>query len=149
MSSENSTKETNLAFIFRLKELFGTDEPAVIQRKLGVNYQSAKNYLHGRKPNSEVLEKIVEVTDVSLNWLLLGQGPKYLREEFDLERSIENHDNWLDVMQEWYEFEGETMPETMGASFMGGWKSFDKREKAEALRDFKRFLDLIKNDPDD
>jgi hypothetical protein len=146
MSSENSTKETNSAFISRFRELFGTNEPAVIQRKLGVNYQSAKNYLHGRKPNADVLERIVEVTDVSLNWLLMGQGPMFLRDEFDLERSIAVHDDWMGVIKDWYEFEGGEMPDTQGASFMGGWRSFDRRQKADAIRDFKAFLDRIKDD---
>lgn len=143
MSSNNSTKIINIEFISRLVELFGTDKPADIGRKLKVDYQSAKNYLHGRKPNAEVLERVVEVTDVSLNWLLMGQGPKYLREEFDVERSIQIHDDWPDVMQDWYAFEGGQMPDTMGASFMGGWKGFTMEEKVAALRDFKMLLDRM------
>lgn len=147
MSSENPTKESNIVFISRLKELFGTDEPAVIQRKLGVNYQSAKNYLHGRKPNAEVLEKIVEVTDVSLNWLLMGQGPKYVGATgFDIGYAIDRNEDWRDALTEWFEFEGRTMPDTTGASFMGGWQSFDRRQKIDALIDFKRFLDKIKDE---
>jgi len=146
MSTNSSTKNSNSLFISRLVELFGTNKPADIGRKLDIDYQSAKNYLSGRKPNADVLEKIVERTDVSLNWLLLGTGPKFLRNEFDLERSVDLHDDWLDVIDEWYQFEGETMPDTMGASFMGGWKSFDKQQKIDAITDFKRFLDRIKDD---
>lgn len=141
MSSENSTKETQSTFISRLEELFNTNEPSQLQRKLGVTYQSAKNYLTGRKPNAEVLEKIVEVTDVSLNWLLMGQGPKYLRDEFSLERTIELHDDWYDVMREWYEFEGREMPEDLGAGFMKGWSGLSPAEKADAIRDLKRLVD--------
>lgn len=147
MSSENSTKKTDSAFILRLKEFFGTDEPAIIQRKIGVNYQSAKNYLLGRKPNAEVLEKIVEVTDVSLNWLLMGQGPKFVGTTgFDIGYAIDRNEDWRDALGEWYDFEGRPMPDTMGASFMGGWKSFDRKQKIDALTDFKKFLDLIKDD---
>ena len=147
MSTENTTKVTNSIFISRLVELLGTDKPAEIGRKLEIDYQSAKNYLSGRKPSAEVLERIVEKTNVSLNWLLMGSGPKYIKDDvFDLERSVERHSDWTDVINEWYEFEGATMPETSGASFMGGWKSFDKRQKLDAIRDFKRFLDLIRND---
>lgn len=147
MSSENSTIITNSLFISRLVELLGTNKPAEIGRKLEIDYQSAKNYLSGRKPNAEVLERIVEKTDVSLNWLLLGHGPKYIKDEaFDLERSIERHDDWTDVLRDWYDFEGNIMPNTQGASFMGGWKSFDKRQKIDAIRDFKKFLDMIKDE---
>jgi transcriptional regulator with XRE-family HTH domain len=147
MSTENTTKITNSVFISRLVELLGTDKPAEIGRKLEIDYQSAKNYLSGRKPSADVLERIVEKTNVSLNWLLMGSGPKYIKDDvFDLERSVERHADWTDVINEWYEFEGTTMPETSGASFMGGWQSFDKRQKLDAIRDFKRFLDLIKND---
>ena len=145
MSTENVTKNTNSVFVQRFIELFGTDEPAEIRRKLQIDYSSAKNYLAGRKPNAEVLEKIVEVTDVSLNWLLMGQGPKYLREEFDLDRSVEVHDDWLNVIRDWYVFEGREMPDTSGASFMGGWNSFSRQQKIDAIRDFKTFLDRLAN----
>lgn len=143
MSSETSTKNTNHAFISRLVELCGSDEPAIIRRKLGVDYQSAKNYLLGRKPNAEVLEKIVEVTNVSLNWLLMGQGAKYLKDTFDLERTIDLHDDWRDVLSEWYEYEGRPVPDTLGASFMGGWKSLNKKERVAAITDYKNVLDRL------
>lgn len=135
----------------RLKEVFDNATNQEIARKIGVSPPAVQNYVNGRIPDGEKLILISSITKCNLHWLLTGQGDKYVvpTTGFDLEYVIDQHDNWLDVMQEWYEFEGETMPETMGASFMGGWKSFDKREKAEALRDFKRFLDLIKNDPDD
>ncbi len=147
MSTENPTKNSNLLFISRLVELLGSDKPAIIGRKLEIDYQSAKNYLSGRKPNADILERIVEKTNVSLNWLLMGHGPKYVKDEaFDLERTIERHDAWTDVLRDWYEFEGATMPNTQGASFMGGWKSFDKQQKIDAIRDFKKFLDLIRDE---
>lgn len=76
MSSENSTKVRNSDFVGRFIEIMGTDEPAIIQRKLGIDYQSAKNYLGGRKPKAEVLELIAHKTGVSLNWLLTGKGKK-------------------------------------------------------------------------
>ncbi|MCP9496262.1 MAG: helix-turn-helix domain-containing protein [Pyrinomonadaceae bacterium MAG19_C2-C3] len=55
----------------------GSSEPAEIARNLGIPYQSAKNYLQGRLPATEVLLTIVEKTGVSLDWLITGRGPKY------------------------------------------------------------------------
>ncbi len=78
MSSENSTKVINIGFVRRFIDLMETDEPAVIQQKLGIDYQSAKNYLSGRKPRAEVLEKIADKTGVSINWLLTGKGRKII-----------------------------------------------------------------------
>lgn len=142
MSSKKPTEIQNPLFIGRFVELLG-DKPAEIGRKLNVDYQSAKNYLNGRKPNAEVLERIVEVTGVSLNWLLMGQGTKFLQEEFDLERSVERNGTWHDVINEWYVYEGRRPPEEIGASFMGGWDRFTKDEKLAAIRDYKLVLDRL------
>ena len=151
MSSEKTTTVENSVFVSRLVELFGTRKPAEIGRKLNIDYQTAKNYLGGRKPNAEVLEKIVEVTDVSLNWLLMGQGPKFLREEFDVERAVALNDDWFEVMTDWYKFEKRSMPsDGTGVSFMGGWKSLgSSAEKAKAIRDLKTLWDLAQVRTDD
>lgn len=76
---------------------------------------------------------------------LVAKGVKVVRGEpwqFDLERTIEQCDDWMDVLAQWYEFEGGEMPDLEGAAFMGGWGSFTTvREKAAALRDLKMLLD--------
>lgn len=133
----------------RFKIAFGNAKYAIIAEKIGVSEAAVKNYVAGRVPDAEKLVQISKLTNCNLHWLLTGDGPKNLSEqpeEFDIEYSIERHDSWLDVMEDWYAFEGEAMPETQGASFMGGWKGFDMKQKVNALRDFKRFLDLIKDD---
>ena len=76
---EISTTVENTAFIGRFIEALGTDEPAVVQRKLGIPYQSAKNYLQGRLPASDVLIVISEKTGVSIHWLLTGNGTKWVK----------------------------------------------------------------------
>ena len=63
-------------FITRFIEVCGTSEPAKIQRLLGISYQAAKNYLHGRLPDSYVLRTIAQRTPYSINWLLTGEGEK-------------------------------------------------------------------------
>ncbi|QQS33516.1 MAG: hypothetical protein IPM50_02730 [Acidobacteriota bacterium] len=133
----------------RLLQAFGTNDKEFIAKTLGFSsVQGVYKVLNGsRELDYAKLAKYRDYTKCSIDWLLTGEGemstgPKV----FDLEYSINKHDNWLDVLNEWYEFEGEEMPETMGASFMGGWKSFDKKQKIEAITDFKRFLDRIKDD---
>jgi transcriptional regulator with XRE-family HTH domain len=132
----------------RLRIAFGNAKLAEIARKLGVSEAAVKNYVGGRVPDSDKLIKISTLTNCNLHWLLTGEGPKFLNESevFDLEYEIERADDWMDVMKRWYAFEGAEMPDTQGASFMGGWRSFDIKHKASALRDFKRFLDMIKDE---
>lgn len=67
------------SFIERFVEVCGgTREPAKVQRLLNVSYQAAKNYLRGRIPDSTVLLKIAQLTDYSVNWLLTGEGEKFV-----------------------------------------------------------------------
>jgi transcriptional regulator with XRE-family HTH domain len=149
MSTKSSTKVIPTTFVERFIELFGTNEPAEVQRKLGINYQSALNYLGGRKPKAEVLEKIVEKTNVSLNWLLMGQGPKFAPDDsvFDLDRSLERHEDWRPVLDEWFSFEGRKLPDDfLGANLMAGWKRFEGPQKKAALTDLKKLLDISLKD---
>jgi transcriptional regulator with XRE-family HTH domain len=73
---EISTNVESGTYIQRLKEALGTDEPAKVQRKLGISYQAAKNYLKGRLPAPEVLQGIAKETGYSIHWLLTGEGSK-------------------------------------------------------------------------
>ncbi len=129
----------------RLKIAFSNAKNAEIARKIGVSEAAIKNYIDGRVPDADKLVKITSLTNCNLHWLLTGQGVKFLNDEriFDLEYSIDKHDNWHDVMNDWFSFEGREMPDTLGASFMGGWESYTAEEKIEALRDFKMLLDRV------
>lgn len=71
------------AFIDRFTEVCGTSEPAKIQRLLDISYQAAKNYLQGRLPDSYVLLTIAKRTQYSINWLLTGQGEKFVAKPVD------------------------------------------------------------------
>ena len=149
MSTEISTKVTPASFVERFIDLLGTREPSEVQRKLEIDYQSAKNYLGGRKPKADVLEKIVEKTNVSLNWLLMGQGPKFAVDDsvFDLDRSLEKHDDWRPVLEDWFMFEGRKLPDDfLGANLMAGWRRFEGPQKKAALTELKKLLDISLKD---
>jgi len=79
MSSEKSKINENNLFIDRFIEVCGSSEPAKIKRLLNVSYQAAKNYLNGRLPDAKTLKTISEITPYSINWLLTGQGEKFVK----------------------------------------------------------------------
>lgn len=65
-------------FVSRFVEICETSEPAKIQRLLNISYQTAKNYLQGRIPQSDVLISISQKTSCSIDWLLTGRGKKFI-----------------------------------------------------------------------
>jgi hypothetical protein len=90
---EISTNVQSASYVERLKEALGTDEPAEVQRKLGISYQAAKNYLGGRLPAPEVLKKITLKTGFSIDWLLTGEGSKKVASDYDGRSSHSNTPN--------------------------------------------------------
>ena len=68
----------NEDFKQRLQEAFGFATMAVIARRLGIPHATVRNYFRGRMPAPEVLIKIANETNVSLNWLLIGTGEMYV-----------------------------------------------------------------------
>lgn len=76
MSTKYSTIIQKIDFPDRLREACNSAEPAEIARKIGKPYQTVKNYLKGRLPEAEVLIDISNSTNVSIHWLLTGEGPK-------------------------------------------------------------------------
>ena len=78
MSSRKIVIAENADFIERFKEVCGTSQPSVVARLLNISYQAAKNYLHGRLPDSAVLQTIADKTPYSLHWLLTGRGEKFV-----------------------------------------------------------------------
>jgi hypothetical protein len=79
MSSEKSKKSENFSFSERFVEVCGTSRPHEVAQLLNISYQAAKNYLQGRLPEAKVLKTISEKTDYSLNWLLTGEGEKFVK----------------------------------------------------------------------
>ncbi|HEY0426899.1 MAG TPA: helix-turn-helix domain-containing protein [Pyrinomonadaceae bacterium] len=78
MSRGNLKKVENFDFIERFVEICGSSQAAEIARLLDISYQSAKNYLQGRLPDSNILLIIAERTNYSIHWLLTGQGSKFV-----------------------------------------------------------------------
>ena len=78
----------NPEFINRFIEACGTSEPAKIKRLLNISYQTAKNYLQGRLPQSDVLITIGERTSCSIDWLLTGRGKKFIHEVRSLDTPV-------------------------------------------------------------
>lgn len=131
----------------RFKKAFGDAKNYRIAAQMGISDAAVKNYVDGRVPGPEALLKIHQLTGCNLHWLLTGEGSRRVEDHgdvFDLEYVVEESENWLDVIDQWYASEGKTnpMPDTLGASFMGGWASFTKEQRLNAIRDFKNFLDL-------
>jgi len=79
MSSKNSTISKNFSFVERFIEVCGSSQPVEITRLLNISYQAAKNYLQGRLPDTKVLTTISEKTPYSVNWLLTGNGEKFVK----------------------------------------------------------------------
>lgn len=65
-------------FANRLKQAFDFATMAAIARRIGVPHATVRNYFRGRLPAPEVLIKIANETNVSLNWLLTGTGAMYV-----------------------------------------------------------------------
>ncbi len=79
------------AFSERLSEAFGFATMAEVARRISVPHATIRNYFQGRLPAPDVLIKIANVTNVSLNWLLTGTGEMYLsgREPIDFDKMID------------------------------------------------------------
>ena len=75
----------------RLKKMFNYASMADIARIIEVPHATVRNYFAGRLPAPEVLIKIANATNISLNWLLLGQGEMYAgkRLQLDVNRLLE------------------------------------------------------------
>lgn len=132
----------------RLRTAFDNAKNAEIARKMGVSEAAVKNYVDGRIPDADKLIQIRNLTNCNLDWLLTGEGPQTAggNREFDIERSVDKHDDWREVMNDWFAWEGKEMPDTLGASFMGGWNMLTKEERIDAIRDFKMLLDRVADD---
>lgn len=65
-------------FTERLKQVFAGASMADIARRIEVPHATIRNYFQGRLPAPDVLIKLADETNVSLNWLLTGKGEMYV-----------------------------------------------------------------------
>ena len=75
----------NEGFKERLKKMFDFASMAEIARIIDVPHATVRNYFSGRLPAPEVLIKIANATNISLNWLLLGQGEMYAAKRLSID----------------------------------------------------------------
>lgn len=78
MSSEDRQVIDRIGFVERLIDACGSSKVTEVQDLLGVQYQTARNYLAGRVPTAEMLLRISERTSCSIDWLLTGRGKKFV-----------------------------------------------------------------------
>jgi hypothetical protein len=83
MSSRKLENLENFSFVERFIEVCGSNQPNDIARLLNISYQAAKNYLQGRLPDTKVLLIISEKTSYSINWLLTGEGEKFIKDSLN------------------------------------------------------------------
>ncbi len=81
----------SLTFEERLSNAFGNDSMAEIARRIKAPHATVRNYFQGRLPAPEVLIKIANETNVSLNWLLMGKGEMFApnSQPIDIGKAIE------------------------------------------------------------
>lgn len=70
MSNANGFRE-------RLSRIFDHGTMADIARRLDLPHATIRNYFGGRLPSPDVLIKIADETNVSINWLLSGDGEMF------------------------------------------------------------------------
>jgi len=88
MSSKKITILKNFSFVERFIEVCGSSQPNEVAQLLNISYQAAKNYLQGRLPDSKVLISISEKTSYSINWLLTGEGEKFVNHSINQDTAI-------------------------------------------------------------
>lgn len=88
-SQEEKLNIVNFPGLFdRIKEVLGTDIQKEIADMVGVKPPSVFKWKRDEKISVENLLAISKLSGVSINWLLTGEGPKYLQNK--TEDSIEN-----------------------------------------------------------
>ncbi|MEZ5307298.1 MAG: helix-turn-helix transcriptional regulator [Pyrinomonadaceae bacterium] len=78
MMSTPETKKYSEGFAERFRLACGTSTPRVISEMLGLSPQGVANYLNGRLPDTKTLYLIREKTGCSIDWLLTGEGSRFL-----------------------------------------------------------------------
>lgn len=159
----------------RLRLAFENATMAGIAKRLGISHATVRNYFGGRLPSPEILIKIANETNVSLNWLLLGKGSMFAEvpPKMDLEQLLDRriseiveqklrglastteseiqniiieYDDPHRAMGHWFHLEGREYPQDFGIAFFKGWETFTDEEKLDALKDAKKVLDrTLKN----
>lgn len=68
-------------------------------RRLNFSHPTLYNYVNGRSPSTDVLIKIRETFDISIDWILTGEGKKYISEPFEVREKPVDYIHKKDIDQ--------------------------------------------------
>ena len=72
MSRKNKTKTDLMPVWERITQAMGTDQQNEVAKKLGVTPQSVWQWTKGKLPRRDLLVKIAEIGNTTVDWLLSG-----------------------------------------------------------------------------
>jgi len=128
----------NEQFSQRLQQAFDFVRISDIARQLGLPHATVRNYFHGRMPAPEVLIKIANETNVSLNWLLTGKGDMYAgpRPRMDLGKVFE--EKIVEIIDR--KLAERASPPVMELGNIDSAPAFDVQEAVRKLDDPQRIM---------
>ena len=92
--------------------------------------------------------KISEMIDrklAAINMQIDELGSIDVAPDFDVEAAVSRHNDPQTIMNEWFIYEGRSVPYDYGIVFFRGWEAFSAEEKAAAIRDAKRVIERSLN----
>ena len=122
----------------RLARIFDYGTMAEIARRLDLPHATIRNYFGGRLPSPEVLIKIAEATNVSLNWLLTGSGEMYAGKPKGLDIGIVLEERIAEIVDR--KLMERFDPEALRPAEGRGVGSFDIASAIDRFRDPNRVM---------
>ena len=117
----------------RLARIFDYGTMAEIARRLDLPHATIRNYFGGRLPSPEVLIKIADATNVSLNWLLMGTGEMYAGKPRGLDIGVVLEERISEIIDR--KLAERVEPNEIKPAVLEEAKMFDVDEAVERLRD--------------
>lgn len=100
MSTDNSNNRMIEDRIREIMAEFTGGKPTVFAKKAGIPPSTFSGYLDGRVPHADHLVRIRETYGISIDWLLIGKGHKYIDGAKE-NLGINNDDELLGDIKEW------------------------------------------------
>lgn len=122
----------------RLARIFDYGTMAEIARRLDLPHATIRNYFGGRLPSPEVLIKIAEATNVSLNWLLMGSGEMYAGKPKGLDIGIVLEERIAEIVDR--KLNERLQPEALRPAADVSARSFDIADAIDRFRDPNRVM---------
>jgi transcriptional regulator with XRE-family HTH domain len=122
----------------RLARIFDFGTMAEIARRLDLPHATIRNYFGGRLPSPEVLIKIADATNVSLNWLLTGKGEMYAGKPKGLDIGIVLEERIAEIVDR--KLAERFEPESLRSVADEQARTFDIEDAIEQFRDPNRVM---------